>query len=158
MSERLKYRKVVLGDLRSIAAMERSYFGRHAFGPGMLLYLLLYAGDGFRVAELDGQVIGYVVVRRESVRRGRAELPTLAVREDLRGQGVGSALLRQALDYLEGAGVRHVDLQVSVRNHGARRLYERFGFAVVRTLPGYYGGGEDALLMRRSFGDRGRRE
>ena len=149
MTAEATYRKAVLGDLRAIAAMERRYFGRHAFGLGMLVYLLFHAGEGFVVAELAREVVGYVVVRRESVRRARAELPTFAVREDMRGRGIGSALLRRALDYLERIGVHRVTLQVSVRNPGARRLYEKFGFKVERTLPGYYGGGEDALLMTR---------
>lgn len=153
MNEEVNYRKAVLGDLRAIAGMEKLYFGRHAFGAGMLLYLLLHASEGFRVAEHDGEVIGYLVVRQESVRRRRAELPTFAVREDMRGRGIGSALLRQALDYLEGAGVRRLVLQVSVHNEGAQKLYRRFGFTVERTLAGYYGGGEDALLMARVLGE-----
>jgi ribosomal-protein-alanine N-acetyltransferase len=75
------------------------------------------------------------------------------VREDKRDQGIGSALLGQALEYLEQSGVRRVVLQVSVGNHGAQRLYERFGFKIERTLPGYYGHGEDAHLMSRVWED-----
>ncbi len=161
MSGEVTYRRAGLGDLRAIAVMEKRFFGRHAFGPGMLLYLLLNAGEGFRVAETQGEVVGYVVVRRESVRRGRAELPTFAVREDMRGRGIGSALLRQALGYLDSAGVRRVELQVGVGNAGARRVYEKLGFEVVRTLRGYYGAGEDAFLMTHSTraddNDRSRR-
>jgi len=153
MTATMGYRRAALSDLREIAAMERRYFGRHAFGAGMLLYLLLNAGDGFRVAEMEGEVIGYVVVRRESVRRARAELPTFAVRDDMRGRGIGSTLLGHALEYLEQSGVRRVVLQVSVENHAAQRLYERFGFKIERTLPGYYGRGEDAYLMSRESGD-----
>jgi ribosomal-protein-alanine N-acetyltransferase len=152
MNAEVTYRRATLSDLRAIAAMERRYFGRHAFGAGMLLYLLLHAGEGFIVAEADREVVGYIVVRRESVRRARAELPTFAVREDLRGRGIGSALLRHALGYLERIGVRRVVLQVSVRNAGAKALYDRFGFEVGRTLPGYYGNGEDAYLMARRLG------
>jgi len=153
MSATVGYRRAVLGDLRAIAAMERRYFGRHAFGPGMLLYLLLNAGEGFQVAEAEGEVVGYIVVRRESVRRGRAELPTFAVREDVRDRGIGSALLVQALEHLSRLGVRRVVLQVSAQNHAAQRLYERFGFKAERTLAGYYGRGEDAYLMLRVSGD-----
>ena len=151
MTEAIIYRKAVLSDLRPIAAMERRYFGRHAFGPGMLLYLLIHAGQGFIVAEVDGKIAGYIVVRRESMRRGHAELPTFAVREDMRDQGIGSGLLTRAIDYLGQSRVRWIELQVSVQNPRARKLYERFGFAVKRTLPNYYGGGEDGLLMAREL-------
>lgn len=151
MTEAIIYRKAVLSDLRSIAAMERRYFGRHAFGPGMLLYLLIHAGQGFIVAEVNSEIAGHIVVRRESMRRGRAELPTFAVREDMRCRGIGSALLIRALEYLSRNRVRRIELQVSVRNPRARKLYERFGFSVKRTLPNYYGGGEDGLLMAREF-------
>lgn len=147
MTSGVTYRKAGLGDLRAIAAMERRYFGRHAYGAGMLLYLLLHAAEGFRVAELAGEVVGYVVVRRESVRRSRAEIPTFAVRQDMRGRGIGTALVTQALEHLRRESVRRVRLQVSVHNAGARRLYERLGFRVDRTMPAYYGEAEDALLM-----------
>jgi ribosomal-protein-alanine N-acetyltransferase len=149
VTEEIVYRQATLSDLRPIAAMEREYFGRHAFGPGMLLYLLLHAGEGFMVAELDGKLVGYIAVRRERVRRTRAELPTFAVREDMRGRGIGSALLTRALDYLAGHGISRVELQVSVGNPRARKLYEAFGFAAQRTLANYYGRGEDGLLMVR---------
>ncbi|HUT74043.1 MAG TPA: GNAT family N-acetyltransferase [Armatimonadota bacterium] len=158
MNGEIRYRRAAVGDVRAIAAMERGYFGRHAFGPGMLLYLLWHAGDGFRVAAIESEVVGYAVVCRRSLRRGHAELSTFAVREDLRNRGVGSQLMSQALAHLAAAKVKRVNLQVSVRNSAACRLYERFGFRVASTLRGYYGGGEDAWLMVCSLEGRGARE
>lgn len=45
----------------------------------------------------------------------------------LRGQGVGSALLRAAIDYATSRG-RGVALHVHAHNRRAQRLYERLGF------------------------------
>jgi ribosomal-protein-alanine N-acetyltransferase len=39
-------------------------------------------------------------------------------------------------------------LEVAEGNQAGRRLYGRAGFAVVGRRRGYYGGGEDALVMR----------
>ena len=41
-----------------------------------------------------------------------------------------------------------VDLQVSVANERAQRLYVRHGFRITQTLPQYYEDGIDAYEMR----------
>jgi ribosomal protein S18 acetylase RimI-like enzyme len=42
-----------------------------------------------------------------------------------------------------------VRLEVRVDNRAAIALYERHGFSVTGTLPGYYGLGEDGVRMER---------
>jgi ribosomal protein S18 acetylase RimI-like enzyme len=69
-----------------------------------------------------------------------------------RGKGVGSQLLEVA-DLKRGETDAHgVSLIVEDTNEGARRLYERHGYAVRKSRPmvGYTGGGpagRDWLLM-----------
>ncbi len=53
----------------------------------------------------------------------------LAVRPAFRGQGIGSALIKQRLVDSYAAGRRSVIINVAVKNDGARRLYDRLGFA-----------------------------
>jgi ribosomal protein S18 acetylase RimI-like enzyme len=62
-------------------------------------------------------------------------LPTIGVRPDRQGRGLGSALLRPGLQYADAAGLPAYLESSSPRNVA---LYERHGFAVTaeHTLPG----------------------
>jgi hypothetical protein len=51
-----------------------------------------------------------------------------------RGLGLGSALLMQSLIGFRNVGCQSVQLEVTVQNSGAVRLYERLGFKRVETL------------------------
>ncbi|MFO7697301.1 MAG: GNAT family N-acetyltransferase, partial [Anaerolineae bacterium] len=53
----------------------------------------------------------------------------IAVRSDVRRQGVASALVGSLLNAGQAMGARWAYLQVTKANVPARRLYERFGFA-----------------------------
>ena len=75
----------------------------------------------------------------------------LAVLPEQRRTGIGSALLVRLLSEAEARGVRQIFLEVRRSNGPATALYERFGFALVGTRPGYYTQpAEDALVLSRS--------
>jgi len=76
----------------------------------------------------------------------------LGVHIGWRGKGVGTQLLEVADVKRDATAASGVALIVEDRNEGARRLYERRGYAVRKTRPmvGYPGGepgGRDWLLM-----------
>lgn len=80
----------------------------------------------------------------------------LAVREDLRGRGLGRRLLAIALEVAAGRGARAAYLEVRASNWPARELYRSFGFEGAYFRRGYYERPkEDALVMRK--GDLGAR-
>ncbi|MBM7493647.1 ribosomal protein S18 acetylase RimI-like enzyme [Micromonospora luteifusca] len=60
---------------------------------------------------------------------GRLFLNGIAVAADQRGRGWGGLLLDDGCDLARRLGCTELALDVSVRNPGARRLYERRGFA-----------------------------
>lgn len=62
---------------------------------------------------------------------GEYYLQFLAVDEEFRGMGVGSALLGFMEERAYAHGCRRFTIDVSAKNHGAARLYERFGMADV---------------------------
>jgi ribosomal-protein-alanine N-acetyltransferase len=109
-----------------------------------------YLGDpGFLVAD-DGGVVGYVVadaVPNHGTPLGH--IKDIAVREERRGEGVGSGLLERALSVLELRGVGSVKLEVRERNERAQALYRQYGFVHRRTVPRYYSDGENALVFVR---------
>lgn len=78
--------------------------------------------------ERTGELQGMVLCSR--VRADAAHVTQLCMRSGKRGQGLGAALLDQCLVELGNHGLRTVSLTVTSSNHGAVRLYQRFGFRV----------------------------
>jgi len=73
---------------------------------------------------------------------------TLAVASDLRRRGTATLLLRHVLAETSKEGARKATLEVRASNQAALALYERLGFRVTATRPGYYTHPqEDALIL-----------
>ena len=90
------------------------------------------ARDGSRemlVAELGGAVVGTVSLgARGFQRRGSLRVFALDVGAAFRDRGVGTALLSAAESRASGLGLTEVNLEVSIDNVDAVRLYERLGY------------------------------
>ena len=72
----------------------------------------------------------------------------VALRPALRGQGLGTSLMRHVLREARRLGARRATLEVRASNVGARRLYERLGFRLEGTRRNYYTNPvEDALIL-----------
>lgn len=103
------------------------------------------------VAEDDGAIVGRLSVARDphAASRHVGDLG-LMVAASHRRQGIGAALLEQAVAWARDAGVNKLELHVFPWNEPAIRLYERFGFEREGVRRGHYRrGGEyvDAILM-----------
>lgn len=117
---------------------------------------LFTAGSDFYnlVAEVEGKVVGQLGLQvcKNPRRRHVAELG-MGVSEPYQGQGIGSALLRSALELCDNwLNIRRVELTVYVSNEAAIALYERFGFEAEAELTDYafqYGNYVNALCMAR---------
>jgi [ribosomal protein S18]-alanine N-acetyltransferase len=74
----------------------------------------------------------------------------VAILPDLRGQGIGTALMERVFEEGKRLGVHRATLEVRASNEGARRLYERLGFYGAGTRRHYYTNPvEDALILWR---------
>ncbi|MCD6421116.1 MAG: ribosomal protein S18-alanine N-acetyltransferase [Thaumarchaeota archaeon] len=112
----------------------------------------------FLVAEVDGDIAGYIMCR---VERGFSKLSKLnltrlghvisiAVLPEYRRRGIAKALLTRAMKVLkEEYGCEEVYLEVRVSNQPAITLYRKLGFDVVKISRRYYVDGEDAYIMAR---------
>jgi ribosomal protein S18 acetylase RimI-like enzyme len=61
------------------------------------------------------------------------------VSADARGRGVGTALLRLALDWAREEGFAGMQFNaVAASNHAAIELYRRYGFTIIGTVPGAF--------------------
>lgn len=75
---------------------------------------------------------------------------TLAVAPAVRRQGLASTLLRHVIAESAASGATKATLEVRASNTPAIGLYQRLGFHVAATRPGYYAKpSEDALILWR---------
>jgi ribosomal-protein-alanine N-acetyltransferase len=82
-----------------------------------------------------------------------AELESVVVREEMRRQGLGSALCRAVMDWARQEGAAAIGLEVRAGSGGALRLYGGMGFVAVGRRPHYYHDpDEDAIVMRCGLG------
>jgi [ribosomal protein S18]-alanine N-acetyltransferase len=88
-----------------------------------------------------GHVAGALVMF--PTKQGELCLHKIMVHPNCRGTGIGSALMRRAL---EGADAP-VLLTVDPNNASAVALYRKFGFEVRERIDGYYRPHEDRLVM-----------
>ena len=71
----------------------------------------------------------------ETLDEGDLYLQAIAVDRELRGAGVGSTLIDSVEERAAASGSARLTLDVSARNKGARRLYERRGMTVESAWP-----------------------
>ena len=77
-----------------------------------------------------------------------AHITGIAVREALRGNGVGELLLLASVELALDRGSRVVTLEVRVSNHVAQSMYTKYGFKEVGLRKRYYtDNNEDAYIM-----------
>lgn len=86
-------------------------------------------GVAFFVAEIDGRISGLLDIERGQWPKNAhvAELGMSCV-SGCRGVGLGTALLRRALEWADWVGVRKVTLEVFSTNEQAITLYRGMGF------------------------------
>ena len=99
------------------------------------------------VARYADQVLGYLIFW---LVRPDMHMLNLAVRPDVRCQGLGFLLLEYMFEYGREVGATQVFLEVRPSNPAAQRLYQRAGFVFTGRRKNYYSEDkEDALLMTK---------
>jgi [ribosomal protein S18]-alanine N-acetyltransferase len=101
------------------------------------------------VANGSDQPMGFVILDMRGAFAGYIQ--TVAVREDWRGRGLGSALIAHAEERILRDSP-NVFLCVSSFNTRARTLYERLGYEVVGELRDHFVRGHSEWLLRKSLG------
>ena len=124
-----------LDDLDEIFEIETASFSV-PWTKHLLKVEILSGVAEFLVArDEDGLLLGYVSGQQIL---DEFYIGNIAVREDRRGLGVGSALLQQLIDIARDKGSSFATLEVRVSNTAARKMYENFGFVQVGERKDYY--------------------
>ncbi|MFC6836702.1 ribosomal protein S18-alanine N-acetyltransferase [Halomarina ordinaria] len=140
-------RPVVEADLLDVSRIERAVFPQPWPYEAFRRFL---DEPGFLVAEVGGRVAGYVVADvTPNFGHDVGHVKDIAVHPEFQGRGIGTTLLERALATLAAVGAGSVKLEVRASNEEAIRLYRRHGFEYRRTIPRYYGDGENALVLVR---------
>ena len=137
------------GDLDEVMAIESAIY-THPWTRGNFVDSL-DAGYVCRCLRLGPDLFGYFVLM---VAAQEAHLLNLSIAAAHQRRGLGSGLLREAIDLARRLGARNIFLEVRPSNGGAQALYTRFGFRKVGTRRGYYpahSGREDALVLTLSL-------
>lgn len=82
---------------------------------------------GVFVAEIDGQVVGYVTCQLD-YRPEEGWIHNLAVAPEAHNRGLGRLLLERALEYLKAAGMRVAQIETLATNEVGNHLYPAVGF------------------------------
>jgi ribosomal-protein-alanine N-acetyltransferase len=115
--------------------------------------------DTFIVAEAYNQTVGYIMCRIETglpdfgllgiTKRGH--VISIAVLPENQRNGIGEALMQEAMTAMRKYKARECYLEVRTSNKAAIALYNKLGFQTTRTIHGYYADGEDAYVMTRKL-------
>jgi ribosomal-protein-alanine N-acetyltransferase len=101
------------------------------------------------VAEVGGMMAGFCIAEVEG---DVAYLVTIDVDPGHRQGGLARLMMGWIREKSAEMGALRMELHVFAKNTGAIRFYERLGFELVGTVPGFYGRGADALYYSRSIG------
>jgi ribosomal-protein-alanine N-acetyltransferase len=101
----------------------------------------------FEEKKIFRKILGFVAARYSEDGQS-VMIRKIAVHPRHRNKRIGTRLIEAVLDKVREMNVREVDLHVHIANTGGVRLYERFGFIIVRIEQPDYGEGEDFYLMR----------
>jgi ribosomal-protein-alanine N-acetyltransferase len=115
--------------------------------------------ETFIVAEENGDVVGYIMCRIETgipsfkllgiTRKGH--VISIAVLPEHQREGIGCALMREAMEAMVNHKAKECYLEVRASNVPAVNLYRKMGFEIIRTIRGYYADGEAAYMMARKL-------
>ena len=144
-------RRLTYADLPQVIAIERRAFPA-PWSLAMFVLELSKPAGVCLAATTDGKhLTGYLVCSRYDT---VWHIMNVAVDPELRGEGIGTAMLERLIEEVGEGNREHpprFTLEVRMSNAGAIRLYERFGFRAAGMRRRYYqDNGEDALIMWRT--------
>jgi ribosomal-protein-alanine N-acetyltransferase len=144
------FRDMLAEDLADVVAIEQASFANPWTGPLFLQELDVRFSRVLLACDAYGRIMGYVC---RWIVADEVHVLNLAVDPCARGGGLGAALMREVIAEARRRHADVVTLEVRRSNEAGRRLYERFGFVQVGERAGYYGRGEDALILRLTLTD-----
>jgi ribosomal-protein-alanine N-acetyltransferase len=157
LTTRFEIREFRPEDLDTVALINRVCLPEN-YSPSFFLEHYYENPKIFLVAEVDKKIVGYNMCRIEfgvsNVRTAfvkKGHVISIAVMQDYRGLGIGTALMERELAGVKEGGAREIYLEVRVSNNVAVGLYKKLGFKINKVSDAYYRDGENAYVMVKDF-------
>lgn len=99
-------------------------------------WILAEQSHAIFVAEVDGEVFGFVHVREDSLTllaKQRTEIEALAVDQEVRGRGFGKLLMKKAEEWASSRYFSLMRLRSSIKREEAHKFYEKLGYTNAKT-------------------------
>jgi len=111
-----------------------------------------YCSEASRIVLKAQEGAGTVGLAVLQIAADEAEILSIAVAQETRRRGLGSAMMAACIESCEARSVSTIFLEVAESNGAALALYGKMGFGILSRRPDYYQGGrsapEAALVMR----------
>ncbi|MFE9605204.1 GNAT family N-acetyltransferase [Streptomyces hokutonensis] len=141
-----RIRSAAEDDLPALAHLDAEVFPAEPYPFYVLRQFFDLYSDHLLVLADGHTLYGYVLAT--SPKAGLSWILSLAITQDLQGQGLGRRLMVESLSHLRSEGVHEVRLTVDPDNDPAVFLYRHLGFVLAGDLrKDYFGPGEHRLLM-----------
>lgn len=148
------YRLYAKKDFAALYAIEEVCFQPpHRFSRSYVRKLVQQPNAATWIAEDDRRMCGFALVEwTQEAAEVAANIQTIEVLPDVRGEGVGGELLRRIEDSARAVAAEAIWLHVDAGNAAAIRLYESRNYQLQGSEEDYYGVGREALIYSKRFG------
>ncbi|MEW6400345.1 MAG: ribosomal protein S18-alanine N-acetyltransferase [Chloroflexota bacterium] len=142
---KFQIRKMMADDLEQVIAIDQASFSLPWPERSFRFELTDNPAARCWVAEMDGRVIGMLVLW---LIVDEAHIATIATKSEYRRQGIAEGLLVYALEAARQEGAKSAFLEVRESNNAAQSMYRKHRFVETGRRPHYYkDNNEDAILM-----------
>lgn len=137
-------RKLTKSDVDQVSEIAQISL-KESYDEELYITIHNYWPDGFLVASLDNDILGFisgVIVSKDTSR-----ILMLAVRPSHRKKGIGSNLLQSFIENSAQKGRKKITLEVRVSSDKAIKFYKERGFHPLGIIEDFYSDGESCLKM-----------
>ena len=113
----------------------------------------LGSGYSILVALVDGLIAGYICYGPAPLTEGTWDVYWMAVAPQLKGRGIGRAMLTLVESEIMGKAGRMVLIETSSKSNyeKTRGFYRLQGYLVVCQIPDFYAPGDDKVVFQKRF-------
>lgn len=132
--------------LQHLVQLEMEAFGIGGLNAWHLVPLIRH-GRVF-IAYERNEAVGLIQFLRDWENTHKAYLMGVSIAEKMRGQGLGTLLVRDTIERLKKENISEIELTVDPENQAAIKVYkEKLGFVTIDKRINEYGLAEDRLIM-----------
>ncbi|CAJ0650547.1 9310_t:CDS:2 [Entrophospora sp. SA101] len=128
--------------IQQIESIERKTFPKHE--------VIEVEKNAQKNQEIKIKIYGYIIYSYLASNNSLLPLTRIlkiCIHQDYRGQGLGTMILKHAIDTNKVPEKSKAELYVDVKRQVAIKLYEKFGFKIKELVKDYYQPERDAYLM-----------